>query len=99
MERTVLSYDGGPLAEDRAITDGIPGEHIDLYNGGKALALKSAQIRIGEQTATKEIPPDAKGVTFTFHLTAGQTRMHTEFADETGELALGAYYVYAKRVI
>ena len=34
-----------------------------------------------------------------FNLTAGQTRMHTEFTDETGELAIGAYYVYAKRVI
>ena len=88
-----------PLAENRAITEGIPGEHIDLYNGGKALAFTSAKIRIGDQVATKTIPPDAKGVTFTFNLTAGQTRMHTEFADETGELAIGAYYVYAKRVI
>ena len=88
-----------PLAEDRMITDGIPGEHIDLYNGGKALALTAAKIRIGDQTSTKMIPPDAKGVTFTFNLTAGQTRMHTEFSDETGELAIGAYYVYAKRVI
>ena len=51
-----------PLAEDRAITDGIPGEHIDLYNGGKALALTTAQIRVGEQIATQAIPPDAKGV-------------------------------------
>ena len=88
-----------PLAENRAITDGIPGEHIDLYNGGKALAFTAAKIRVGDETATKVIPPDAKGVTFTFNLTAGQTRMHTEFADETGELAIGAYYVYAKRVI
>ena len=72
---------------------------LTFYNGGKALALKAAQIRIGEKTATKVIPPDAKGVTFKFHLTAGQTRMHTVFSDETGELAIGAYYVYAKRVI
>lgn len=88
-----------PYAEDRAITDGIPGEHIDLYNGGKALDLKKAQIRVGDQSATQAIAPDAKGVTFTFDLTAGQTRMHTEFADETGELSIGAYYVYVKRVI
>ncbi len=88
-----------PYAEDRAITDGIPGEHIDLYNGGKALDLKKAQIRVGNQSATQAIAPDAKGVTFTFDLTAGQTRMHTEFADETGELSIGAYYVYVKRVI
>jgi arylsulfatase A-like enzyme len=88
-----------PLAENRAITDGIPGEQIDLYNGGKALALTTAQIRVGNQTATQAIAPDAKGVTFTFNLTAGQTRMHTEFTDETGELAIGAYYVYVKRVV
>lgn len=88
-----------PLAEDRAITDGISGEPIDLYNGGKALALTTAHLRIGDQVATEAILPDAKGVTFTFNLTAGQTRMHTVFSDETGELAIGAYYVYAKRVI
>ena len=88
-----------PYAEDRAITNGIPGEHIDLYNGGKALALTTAQIRVGDQAATQAIAPDAKGVTFTFNLTAGQTRLHTELTDETGELAVGAYYVYAKRVI
>ena len=99
MVSTVLNCVDGPLAEDRAITDGIPGEHIDLYNGGNALALTTAQIRVGEQIATQAIPPNAKGVTFTFNLTAGQTRMHTEFTDESGELAIGAYYVYVKRVI
>ena len=88
-----------PLAENRAITDGIPGENIGFYNGGKALALTQATIRVGDQTETKAVPPDAKGVTFRFHLTAGQTRLHTEFADESGELATGAYYVYVKRVV
>ena len=88
-----------PREENRAIKEGIPGENIDLYNGGRALDLKTAQIRIDDQSATQAIKPDAVGVTFTFNLKAGQTRLHTQFSDETGELTLGAYYVYVKRVI
>jgi hypothetical protein len=88
-----------PREENRAITEGIPGENIDLYNGGRALDLKTAQIRIADQSATQAIKPDTIGVNFTFNLKAGQTRLHTQFSDETGELSLGAYYVYVKRVI
>ncbi len=89
-----------PHEEGRAITAGIPaGERSELYQGGRALDLKTAQIRIGNQTETKTIAPDAHGVTFTVNLTAGQTRLHTVFSDETGELAIGAYYVYVKRVL
>ncbi len=88
-----------PHEERRAITEGIPGDSIGLYHGGHALNLKNAQIRIGEHTKTQTIEPEATGVTFTFHLTAGQTRLHTLFSDETGELAIGAYYVYVKRVL
>ena len=88
-----------PREEDRAIIEGIPGDNIDLYNGGRALDLKTAQIRIGDQSATKTITADAKSVNFTFNLKAGETSLQTQFSDETGELTLGAYYVYVKRVI
>ena len=88
-----------PHEEGRAITEGIPGEQLGLYHGGRALDLKTAHIRIGEQDATQEIAPDATGVTFTFDLQAGETRLHTLFSDEAGELAIGAYYVYVTRVV
>ena len=88
-----------PHEEGRAITEGIPGEQLGLYHGGRALDLKTAHIRIDEQDATQEIAPDATGVTFTFDLQAGETRLHTRFSDETGELAIGAYYVYVTRVV
>ncbi|MBI1926591.1 hypothetical protein HYR99_20410 [Candidatus Poribacteria bacterium] len=86
-----------PKAEDKPMTAGIPGETIDWYHGGQALNLKTARIRVGTQEATQPIPPDAKGVTFTFRLKPGQTRLHTFLTDNEG-VSIGAYYVYVRRV-
>jgi len=86
-----------PKEEDKAVTAGIPGEITDWYHGGRALDLKTARIKIGEQEETQTIDPEAKGVTFTFNLKAGVTRLQTFLTDATG-IPIGAYYVYAKRV-
>ena len=85
-----------PKEEDRAITDGIEGEVTDWYTGGNALPLTTAALRVGDQEQTAPIPPDAKGVTFTLCLEAGETRMETCFANDEG-LSLGAYFVYVRR--
>ena len=85
-----------PKEEDRRITEGLEGEIIDLYNGGKALSLKKARIRIGDQEQVKAISADAKGIKFTFALKAGETRLQTFLTDEDG-FTLGAYYVYASQ--
>ncbi|MCZ6678666.1 MAG: arylsulfatase [Candidatus Poribacteria bacterium] len=87
-----------PKAEDRPMTAGIPGEITDWYHGGHALNLKTARIRVGEQEQMQPIPPDAKGMTFTFALKGGQTRLQTFLTDDDG-LSIGAYYVYARRVV
>ncbi|MGB9595230.1 MAG: arylsulfatase, partial [Candidatus Poribacteria bacterium] len=47
--------------EDRAMTEGIPGEITDWYHGGKALDIKMAYIKIGDQEQTKVVDPEAKG--------------------------------------
>jgi len=86
-----------PKQEDRAMTDGIPGEITDWYHGGRAIDLKTARIKIGEQEKTQAIVPEAKGVTFTFSLKAGVTRLQTFLTDADG-VPIGAYYVYAKRL-
>jgi hypothetical protein len=86
-----------PKEEDRYITAGILGEIIDLYNGGQALNLEKAQIRIGDQEQVKTIPSDAKGIKFTFVLKAGETRLQTFLTDEDN-FTIGAYYVYASQV-
>ena len=85
-----------PKEEDKPITAGIPGEPINLYNGGKALDLKTARIRVGDQEQTQAIAPDAKGVTFTFALNAGETQLQTYLTDDDG-FSVGAYYIYVTR--
>ena len=86
-----------PREEDRRLTEGIPGDNIDLYNGGRALELQSATIKIGEDQQTQAISTSDKSVSFTFQLSAGETRLQTYLTDSDG-LTIGAYYVYASRI-
>ena len=85
-----------PKEEDIAITDGIPGEIKDWYTGGRAMNLKTARIRIGEQEQTQEIDPETQGVKFAFSLKAGVTRLQT-YLDDADGASIGAYYVYGRR--
>ena len=86
-----------PKEEDKPLTAGIPGEIIDLYHGGKALNLKTARLCVGDREAAQSIDPDAKGVTFTFRLTAGEMQLRTFLTDDAGD-SIGAYYVYVTKV-
>jgi arylsulfatase A-like enzyme len=86
-----------PKEEDKPLAAGIPGEIIDWYNGGKALNLKTARLCVGDQEATQSIDADAKGVTFTFRLAAGEMQLRTFLTDDAGE-SIGAYYVYVTKV-
>ena len=86
-----------PKEEDRRLTEGIPSDKIDLYNGGKALELQSATIKIGEYQQTQTISTSDKSVSFTFQLSAGETRLQT-YLTGSGGLTIGAYYVYDSRI-
>lgn len=85
-----------PKEEEIAITDGIPGKITGWYHGGRAIDLKTAELRIGEQEKTQPIDPSAQSVKFTFSLKAGVTHLQT-FLTDAGGVSIGAYYVYAKR--
>lgn len=97
-----------PKEEDRAITEGIPGEltvwssnslctKFTSYQGGNALALKQARIKIGEEEQSCDINPEMKGIKFTFDLQKGITRLKTYLNDANGD-PIGSYYVYIKRL-
>ena len=84
------------IEEDRPITDGIPGEITDWYHGGKAMDLKLARIRVGDQEKSKPIDANANSVKFRFRLNSGITRMQTFLTDSKGA-DIGSYYVYVRR--
>jgi len=86
-----------PREEDRAMTEGIPGEISDWYHGGRAIPLRGARLRVGDREESREVAAGAKGVTFTLPLPAGGTHLQTWLTDEEGQ-ELGAYYVYVRRV-
>ena len=86
-----------PKEENRSLTEGIPGEVIDLYNGGKALDIQTAAVKIGDQEQSRMVTKDEKGVIFTFRLKAGETRLQTYLTNEDG-FEVGAYYIYANRI-
>ena len=85
-----------PREEALGMTEGIPGEIMDWFHGGKALPLQRARIRVGDEEANGEIAPTAESATFHFALDAGATRLQTWLSTDDGE-ALGSYYVYARR--
>ena len=68
--------------------------------GGKAIRVTHARLKIGDTDTTKPTPEGAVAVTFTTRLKAGQTTLQTWLIDEgiqKGQ-ARGAYYVYVKRL-
>jgi hypothetical protein len=85
-----------PREEPIGMSDGIPGEIMDWFHGGKALPLQRARVQVAGEEATGEIPPSADNATFHFTLGAGPTRLQTWLTTEDGD-DLGAYYVYARR--
>ena len=84
-----------PMEEDRAVAEGIPGEAISWYTGGKALPICSARIRVGGEEQSAEVAQTDKGAAFEFDLPAGPADLQTWLIDSEGE-SLGAYYVYAQ---
>jgi arylsulfatase A-like enzyme len=65
--------------------------------GGKAIDVTKARLKIGDVDVSKPVPKDAHSVTFRVRLKAGKTRLQTWFIDDKDE-SRGAYYVYVKRL-
>jgi len=89
-----------PIEEDRPITDGIPGDITDWYHGGKAMDVKEARIRVGDQEKSKQIDANAKHVKFRFTLNAGITMLQTFLTNgkRLKKISMGSYYVYVRRI-
>jgi hypothetical protein len=60
------------------------------------IAVTKARIKVGDIEKTAAVGADAKEVTFTVELPAGETTLQTWFSDAKGK-AGGSFYLYAKR--
>ncbi|MFS0726678.1 arylsulfatase [Paenibacillus sp. 1P07SE] len=101
-----------PREAGHAMSAGIEGDDIywdktgvaeqwrHYYTGGKALPLARARLQIGSDkpVAEQRIESGADAVYFRIQLQEGETTLQTWLTDEEGELAIGAYYVYVRKL-
>jgi hypothetical protein len=66
-------------------------------DGGKALAIKKARLKIANFDKTIDVSADDKAAMFRMKLKAGPTRLQSWFTDADGT-SRGAYYVYVRRL-
>lgn len=86
-----------PREEDRAICEGIPGETIGWFCGGKAIPVKEATLRIGDKEVTRPVTEKDRHITFELELKAGPAHLQTYLEDAEGNIR-GAYYVYVRKL-
>lgn len=100
-----------PLEADAPITAGLPGyaavdtisEDFDMfvsshpYPEGKALPIKEARVKIGDQEKAAPVSAGDKSVAFTLALKAGEADLQTWFLDGKRNQVCGAYYVYVEK--
>lgn len=67
------------------------------YPEGKALQIKTATIKIGEQSFTSNVEPGSASVKFILNLDAGNTFIQTWLKCEDGT-EIGAYYTYIRYI-
>lgn len=64
---------------------------------GRALDIRAARIRVGEQEQSKPVEEGDRAATFELTLPAGPIRLYTWFDDGDGQAIVGAYYVTVER--
>jgi arylsulfatase A-like enzyme len=69
----------------------------DAVEGGKAITVTKARLKIADQDVTVPVLRNARDVTFELQLNSGPARLQTWFTDDTDN-SRGAYYVYVTRL-
>ena len=87
-----------PAEADTAIVAALPPHEpfASSFPAGKALAITTARLAVGDFDATRPVAVADKSVIFTAVLKAGPAQLQTWFADAKGEALCGAYYVYVR---
>ena len=98
-----------PEETDYKLRDGIHGDDSNwrkdsikvsdapMYEGGKAIDVEWAQIKISGQTMHAEIEKDQRNITFEVRLKSEQTHLFASFYDRK-EHSIAPYYVYIELV-
>jgi arylsulfatase A-like enzyme len=93
-----------PREEDREMVAGIAGPlkpfSADIqhgWGGGRAVALTSGRLRVGDRTWDQPIGRDQKAVAFEVLCEAGETQVQSYLRGDAGD-EIGAYYVYITRL-
>jgi arylsulfatase B len=86
------------VAINAPVDPGAPVPGVDAYRTtpGKAINPSKASVKIGDVSATSDVPPGAKEVKFTLSLKAGKTKMSALFESADGA-SHGAYYAYVSK--
>lgn len=75
----------------------VPGVTAYRARPGKAVPIRRATLKIGDQQAELPVSAGAEEVVFKMKLPAGKTRMSARFFTEDGAW-IGAYYAYVKKL-
>ena len=91
-----------PREADAGIRAGVPAFiPFDPFLGdlkeGKALDIRQARVKLGDEMMTQPVDAYALSVTFTFKVEKGETFLQTWFIDASGA-EFGAYYVYINKL-
>ena len=63
-----------------------------MYEGGKALPITTARVKVGTVEKSARVEPGARSVVLSLELEPGETTIESSFGGEGFELA--SYYVY-----
>jgi arylsulfatase A-like enzyme len=86
-----------PHEENRYITEGIEGELVGWFSGGKAVSVHKATLKIRDYEQSLPVSDSDAQVSFLVDLEIGPAHLQTWLEDEQGILR-GAYYVYVRKV-
>ncbi len=65
---------------------------------GKAVPIVKARIKVADVDISKPTVSGRKDVSFTVHLKAGKTELHTWFYNKEGKKVCSAYYTYVEQI-
>ena len=81
-----------------AANTALDGSITGLRGKGKAVPIVKARIKVADVDISKPTVSGRKDISFTVHLKAGKTELHTWFYDKEGKKVCSAYYTHVEQI-